>query len=45
MDQPICPTCGLNAIGPTEPHQVGGLLVGNYICPLDHLWITKWSPP
>lgn len=38
----ICPTCGLPPARDVTS-RAGALVTATYLCPLDHLWITKWT--
>lgn len=37
-----CPTCGQTAVSGAEAHPTEGLVVGNYLCPTDHVFTVRW---
>lgn len=37
-----CPTCGLDGEG-TERTGDDGVHSANYLCPVGHIWLTRWA--
>ena len=42
MSDVICPACGLAATQTNERDLSDTEHEGTYVCPLEHIWTTKW---